>query len=115
MKNEPIADDANGTSDINFLRQQFERFRVELAGMKEKLSDDVSTALDEISSYLHGGELSKRAASVEADLAALSCKLQNKGKNAVSRLEHRVEERPLASVAVAFGVGLIAAQFLRRK
>ena len=33
---------------------------------------------------------------------------------AVHRLEAEVSERPLTSIALAFGIGLLAAQFVRR-
>jgi ElaB/YqjD/DUF883 family membrane-anchored ribosome-binding protein len=40
--------------------------------------------------------------------------LKGTGKNAVTRLESEVGQRPITSIAVAFGVGLLAAQFFRR-
>jgi ElaB/YqjD/DUF883 family membrane-anchored ribosome-binding protein len=100
--------------DLSFLRQEFNRFRAELAGAQDKLGGGASAALDQISAYLNGGGLSSRLASLESELEHLADKLKGGGKDAVIRLEKEVEHRPITSIAIAFGVGLLAAQFFRR-
>jgi ElaB/YqjD/DUF883 family membrane-anchored ribosome-binding protein len=86
--------------DISYLKQEFNRFRDELSGAKEKLGSNAADALDQISAYLNGSGLSSRIAALEED--------------AVARLEKEVTHRPIASIAIAFGVGLLASQFFRR-
>lgn len=100
--------------DLDFLKQEFSRFRDELAGMKGKMGSSASDALDQITAYLNGHGLSSRISSLEAELEALACKLKGTGKDAVTRLEHEVGNRPITSIAVAFGVGILVSQFFRR-
>jgi len=100
--------------DLDFLKQEFNRFRSELSGMKDKLGGNAAEALDQISAYLNGSGLSSRVASLEAELEALGGKLKGSGKEAVARLETKVGERPIASIAIAFGIGVLASQFFRR-
>jgi ElaB/YqjD/DUF883 family membrane-anchored ribosome-binding protein len=100
--------------DLDFLKQEFNRFRSELSGAKDKLGHNATEALDQITNYLNGSGLSSRVASLESELEYLAGKLKGTGKNAVTRLESEVGQRPITSIAVAFGVGLLAAQFFRR-
>ncbi len=100
--------------DLEYLRNEFKRFRSDIVGVKDKLSGNASDALDQISGYLNGGNLSSRISSIEAELETLASKVKGYSKEGVNRLEGTVAERPIASVAIAFGVGLLAAQFFRR-
>jgi ElaB/YqjD/DUF883 family membrane-anchored ribosome-binding protein len=100
--------------DIDFLKSEFNRFRDELSGMKDKLGANASEALDQMGSYLNGAGVTSRVAALEAELEALAGKVKGGSKVAVARLESEVSERPLTSIALAFGVGLLAAQFIRR-
>jgi ElaB/YqjD/DUF883 family membrane-anchored ribosome-binding protein len=100
--------------DLNFLKQEFNRFRDELSGMKDKIGVNASEALDQMGSYLNGHGIPSRLAALEAEFEALAGKVKGSGKVAVTRLENEVSERPLTSIALAFGVGLLAAQFFRR-
>jgi ElaB/YqjD/DUF883 family membrane-anchored ribosome-binding protein len=103
-----------GKVDIEFLKEEFNRFRSEILGMKDKIGNNASDALDQMSAYLNGGNISSRLATLEAEFENLAGKAKDSGKVAVKRLETQVSERPIASVALAFGVGLLAAQFFRR-
>lgn len=100
--------------DLEYLRNEFQRFRADIAGVKDKLSANASDALDHISNYLNGGAMSSRISNLETELEALAGKVKDYGKEGVTRLESNVVQRPIASVAIAFGVGLLAAQFFRR-
>jgi ElaB/YqjD/DUF883 family membrane-anchored ribosome-binding protein len=51
---------------------------------------------------------------LEAEFESLAGRAKDSGKVAVKKLEAQVNERPIASVALAFGAGLLAAQFFRR-
>ena len=100
--------------DFDFLKQEFNRFRTELYGAKDKLGSGATDALDQISAYLDGNNgLSSRLASLESELGHLTERLKDTGKDAVVRVEKEVEQHPITSIAVAFGVGLLAAQLFR--
>ncbi|MDE8350062.1 MAG: hypothetical protein POG74_11380 [Acidocella sp.] len=100
--------------DLEFLKSEFNRFRSEVAGMKDRLGGNASEVLDQMSAYLDGHGVSSRVSALEAQLEKLAGKAKDSGKVAVDRLEAQMSERPLASLAVAFGVGLLAAQLVRR-
>jgi ElaB/YqjD/DUF883 family membrane-anchored ribosome-binding protein len=100
--------------DLDFLKQEFNRFRNELSGMKDKLGANASDALDQMNSYLNGNAMASRIASIEAELEHYAGKLKGSGKEAVNRIETEVTQRPIASIAIAFGIGLLASQLLRR-
>lgn len=103
-----------GAIDIDFLKQEFNRFRAELAGAKDKLGDNAAEALEQISAYLNGNAMSSRIAALESELEYLTGKVKSTSRQAVGRLETEVSAKPLASIAIAFGVGVLAAQFFRR-
>ncbi len=77
--------------------------------------DNAAAALDQMGAYLNRDAVSSRLSTLEAEFDKLSGKVKDSSKVAVDRLEAEVTERPLAALAVAFGVGLMAAQLLRRK
>jgi ElaB/YqjD/DUF883 family membrane-anchored ribosome-binding protein len=108
MHNRPNDSD---TPDFEHLKQEFNRFRSELA---EKLGPHAAEALAQMNSYLEGGNLTSRVGALEAELENIAGRLKGTGRDAVARLEHEVEVRPFISLAVAFGVGILAAQLLRR-
>jgi ElaB/YqjD/DUF883 family membrane-anchored ribosome-binding protein len=100
--------------DLDFLKKEFSRFRDELAGMSGKMGSNASEALDQINAYLNGHNVHSRLSSLEANLEALAGKVKGTSKDAITRLEREVGERPITSVAIAFGVGLLISQFFRR-
>ena len=102
-------------TEINFLKQEFNRFRAELAGMKTKLGTNPAEALEHFNTYLHSEEVAARLAALEHRLESFSGKAKDAGKGAVSRLEKEVAERPVTSIAIAFGIGLLAANLLRHR
>ncbi len=67
-----------------------------------------------MSSYLEGGNLASRIGTLEAEFENLAGRLKGTSKDAVDKLGHEIEARPFTSLAVAFGVGVLASQFLRR-
>jgi len=102
------------TVDLEFLKEEFNRFRSELAGMKDKLGSNASDALDQMGAYLNGSGVSSRLSALESELDALAGKLKGSGKVAVNRLETEVSNKPLVSIALAFGAGLLVSQLIRR-
>lgn len=97
--------------DFEHLKQEFNRFRSELG---EKLGPQAAEALSRMNAYLEGGNLTSRVGTLEAEFTELAGRLKGTSKDAADRLGHEIEARPFTSLAVAFGVGVLAAQFLRR-
>ncbi len=100
--------------DLDYLKAEFDRFRSELAGVKDKLGSNASEALDQMSAYLNGSNVSSRIAALEEQFEAIAGRVKGSGKQAVNRLESEVSAKPLLSIALAFGVGVLAAQLVRR-
>ena len=111
--------------DVDFLKQQFNQFRDNMLAMKDKVGGNAAGVLDQMGSYLDTGALSSRLSSLEAEIESIASRLRDsgkdamavglsKGKEAMTRVESEVTERPLASIAIAFGAGLLVSQFLRR-
>jgi ElaB/YqjD/DUF883 family membrane-anchored ribosome-binding protein len=102
------------TVDLEFLKEEFNRFRSELGGMKDRLGANAADALDQMGAYLNGSGVSSRLSALESELDALAGKLKGTGKVAVNRLETEVSNKPLVSIALAFGAGLLVSQLIRR-
>ncbi len=100
--------------DLDFLRQEFNRFKNELSGMKDRMGGNAEQVLGQMSSYLNTGTVTSRLATLEAELESLGAALKGSSKQAVGRLEEQVANRPIASIAIAFGMGMLASQFFRR-
>lgn len=105
---------AGCNTDTETLKRDFLHLRATLDTMKDKLGENAHDILDRISAQLESGNLSERLGGIEDELAALGSRLKDSGLDAASRLEGRVAEKPLASIAMAFGLGLLAASLLRR-
>ncbi|HTJ90703.1 MAG TPA: hypothetical protein VL356_11055 [Acidocella sp.] len=108
MPNSSIDSD---TLDLEHLKQEFNRFRNELG---DRLGQNAAQALAQMSAYLEGGNLASRVGTLESEFEQLAGRLRGTGRDAVERLGHEIEARPFTSLALAFGVGALAAQFLRR-
>ena len=100
--------------DLDMLRKEFEKLRNGLGDASEKLGDSAHAALDQISDYLKTDSLSARLSSVEEQLSGLGSRLKDTSKEAVARLETEVVDKPFVALAVAFGIGLVAASLVRR-
>ncbi len=91
------------------LRAEFARLREELASIREMLT---TTGADILSGPKAAAE--SRLASLQGEVEKLAAELKGQGGEVLQRIDHKVQERPLTSIAVAFGIGLLAAQLLRR-
>lgn len=101
--------------DLDFLRQEFNRFRSEVSSMRDRVGGEASEALDHITAYLNGAGLSSRVATLEQEITQLTETLKGTGRQAVVNLERQVGSRPIASIAIAFGAGLVTSALLRRR
>jgi ElaB/YqjD/DUF883 family membrane-anchored ribosome-binding protein len=100
--------------DLDYLKQEFNRFKSEISGMKDKLGTNATETLDQMSAYLNSSGISSRLSSLESELEHLAGRLKGSGKQAVTKIESQVVERPIASIAIAFGIGLLASQLIRK-
>lgn len=100
--------------DLDYLKSEFEKFRAGLGDNASKIGGNANAVLEQITEYLNAGNLSSRVASLEEELEILASRLKGSGKDAVAKLETEVSARPLTSMAVAFGLGVLAASLMRR-
>lgn len=103
------------TPEAEELQRDFAKLRDSLDSVKDKLGDNAHEVLDRISSYLNSSHIGSRLDNIEDELSHLGGRLRDSGRDAAARLETEVTEKPLASVAIAFGIGLLAASMLRRR
>jgi len=107
----------SSTSDASpeALKRDFETLRDNLDGFKDRLGGNAHEVLERISAYLGNAGLGGRLSDIEDELQRLGGKLKDSGRDAAAKLENKVTDQPLASVAIAFGIGLLAANLLRRR
>lgn len=98
------------TAESGFLNAEFARLRDELASIREMLT---TSGADMIAGTKAAAE--SRLASLQDEVGKLAAEVKGQGNEVLRRLDHKVQERPLTSLAVAFGVGLLAAQLFRRR
>ncbi len=99
----------NETAEPGAIRAEFEKLREELAGIRKLLS---SEAAEQFSGVKEAAE--SRFATLQAEVEKLATEMKGQSKEVLREIDRRVQERPLTSLAVAFGVGLLAGQILRR-
>jgi ElaB/YqjD/DUF883 family membrane-anchored ribosome-binding protein len=92
--------------DFDTLARDFSVMKHDIAALASKLKSDGSNG---ISDAMHdaASQLSDRASELYDNLAA-------QGKRGVKAVSDQVEEQPLMSLLVAFGVGFVAAKLISR-
>ncbi|MGH7104603.1 MAG: DUF883 family protein [Acetobacteraceae bacterium] len=100
-------DDTVGEPGV--LKAEFAKLREELATIREMLA---STGSDMLAGSRDAAQ--RRLSALQDEVGKLASDVKDQGGEMLERLDHKVQERPLTSLAVAFGVGLLAAQLLRR-
>ncbi|MGH7069357.1 MAG: DUF883 family protein [Acetobacteraceae bacterium] len=96
-------------AEPGILRAEFARLRDELASIREMLT---TTGSDMLAGSRAAAE--SRLASLQDEVEKLAHEVKGQSSEMLRRVDRKVQERPLTSIAVAFGVGLLAAQLLRR-
>jgi ElaB/YqjD/DUF883 family membrane-anchored ribosome-binding protein len=76
----------------------------------DRVSDSIAAALSDIADRFRGGARIARNEASQFGVDALKI-----GNGALRTLTKEVEQRPLVTLAVAFGVGMIAAGLLARR
>jgi ElaB/YqjD/DUF883 family membrane-anchored ribosome-binding protein len=101
--------------DTAELKRDFAKLRASLDAVKDKLGTNAHDILDRVSDFIDSSHLGDRIDNIEDELTRLSGKLKDSGRDAAARVESEVTAKPLASIAIAFGIGLLAASMLRRR
>lgn len=102
------ADPDHIRADYEALKADFQTLRSDVMSMVENLKGSAATKAKEVSADLResGGHITQRA--MEAAQQA-----KEKGGELAESLEARVKDRPLMSVLVAFGAGIVLSRLLR--
>lgn len=101
------------TDEFDRLQDEFDSLRgrlARIAGETVREFNDSPQKLAELKSVID-----ERLTLLESDLGALSRELRVRGGAAVGKAEKAVHERPLAALAIAAGVGFVAAHLWRRR
>jgi len=117
MKHSEFADEASKSTarETEALKHDFSRLRASLDSVKDKLGSNAHDILDRVADFIDSTHLGARLDNVEDELTRLGGKLKTTGRDAAARVESEVSAKPLASIAIAFGIGLLAASLLRRR
>jgi ElaB/YqjD/DUF883 family membrane-anchored ribosome-binding protein len=117
MKHSDFADETTKTAarETEALKRDFGRLRSSLDSVKDKLGTNAHDILDRVADFIDSTHLGARIDDVEDELSRLGTKLKDSGRDAAARVESEVTAKPLASIAIAFGIGLLAASLLRRR
>lgn len=112
------------TKSENSVAHNSENLKQELATLREDLSTlrgdmgDVLRSMVELGKHTAGDTKDRVSEEFHHRLEQMQEKLgkaEEASRNAVRGTQHTIEEHPLTSVCVAFGVGLLAGHLIRRK
>lgn len=95
--------------DLDGLKSEIEQLRSDLGSLFEAVLDAGGEKAEEAESTVRE-ELTERLEQLRDSIA----QAKERGEQAVESAQHTIEERPLISVLVAFGVGLLAGKFIGR-
>jgi ElaB/YqjD/DUF883 family membrane-anchored ribosome-binding protein len=107
--------DAMGTLTDEFDRFQgdFETLRTKLVRLAGDTMKEFNDSPEKLAELKHAIDL--RLSSMEDEMSDFGKQLRIKGSKAVDTVETKVHEQPLAALAIAAGVGFVAAHLLRRR
>jgi ElaB/YqjD/DUF883 family membrane-anchored ribosome-binding protein len=97
--------------DLGQLKADFERLSENLSALRQHL---VGFGLEGARGMVQGAGLAQLDA-LRRELDELSDDLRQQGRDALSQVERSVRERPLASLLMAFGVGMVLARLFGRR
>lgn len=96
--------------DLNRLRADFERLGEDIANLRQHLAAIGGSGLR---SVRETGAMQLEA--LQRELDELSADMQRRGRDAMTQIEQTVKEKPLTSLLVAFGAGMILARLFGRE
>ena len=106
-------------STVDTLNREFDRVQDEFAALRARITALAGDTLNEFQvSPQRFAELRRqlevRLGDIEGDMDRISKRLAVQGAATARDVERRVHERPFASLAIAFGAGMLVARLLRR-
>ena len=96
-------DSENLKKDIEMLKATIDKLAKDVSSISASMADDLKA------------RASGKADEVREDARAVAGEICEKGRESVEAIENTVRDRPFQSVLVAFGTGLLLAQFMRRR
>jgi ElaB/YqjD/DUF883 family membrane-anchored ribosome-binding protein len=88
--------------EIGNVKDDLAKLRADIANLSNALKDVTSDAVND------------QIALIRTRLDAITGEAKQHGRATLDDLTDRIEERPLASVLIAFGIGLLAGRLLDR-
>jgi ElaB/YqjD/DUF883 family membrane-anchored ribosome-binding protein len=105
--------DAGGTEEVRIdlgqLKADFERLTAGLSDLRQHL---VSLGVESARGVQDAGLA--QIDTLRRELDDMSLQFRKQGRDALSQVEQSVRERPLASLLMAFGIGMILARLFGR-
>ncbi|SNB75810.1 Membrane-anchored ribosome-binding protein, inhibits growth in stationary phase, ElaB/YqjD/DUF883 family [Arboricoccus pini] len=97
-----------GPADADTLKADIEQLKADLASLKDHGKEFGAAKAGEAR-----GLLEEKVHQLQKEIDRVTAEIKKQGEEARAKLERNVHERPLTSLAIAFGVGFIAAKLLR--
>lgn len=103
-------EDSGAKDDLEALRADLKALRADVTGLMGSLKGAASSTVKEVAAGL-----SDTGEQLGGQIKETLSTLKNKGGDLTHNLEERVQERPLMSVLIAFGLGLVLSRMLERR
>jgi ElaB/YqjD/DUF883 family membrane-anchored ribosome-binding protein len=96
------------SADVETLKSDIEQLKADLSSLKDHGREFGSAKASEAR-----GLLEEKVHQLQHEIDRVTSEIKRQSDEARAKLERNVHERPLTSLAIAFGVGFIAAKLLR--
>lgn len=97
-----------GPADADTLKADIDQLKADLASLKDHGKEFGAAKASEAR-----GLLEEKVHQLQTEIDRVTAEIKKQSEEARAKLERNVHERPLTSLAIAFGVGFIAAKLLR--
>lgn len=106
-------------STVDTLNREFDRVQDEFAALRSRITALAGETLGDLQVSPQRfadlrRQLEVRLGDLEGEMEQISKRLTVQGAATARDVERRVHERPFASLALAFGAGMLVARLLRR-
>jgi ElaB/YqjD/DUF883 family membrane-anchored ribosome-binding protein len=110
---------ASEKTDFKSLSKEFDRFQDEVGALKSKLTKLATDTIEDIQNNPAKlldlrSSIEQKITLLEDDVSQFGQYLKEQGAEAVGTMSKQISERPVTTIAVAFGLGFVAAQLVRR-
>lgn len=97
--------------DLTVLKRDVDELKNDLKEIIKNLKTSASKSSDEVKEKLFS---QANIEELKAEFAKVADEIKSKGQDGADALEKTIKSDPLKSVAITFGLGLIAGLFLRK-